>query len=422
MNQIVSIDLKEYGEGDQKYILYAIDVFSRLTVGIFIANKKPETIGQKLLEKWISVFGVMDALHSDLGGEFINNDLVKLAEYLGVKQTSTAAYSPNMNGCNERNHAVVDRMMEKMIFQDPSLNPEIALCWALNAKNSLENYQGFSPSQIVFGQNPRLPALYSSGPPGFEEVSMSKAMADHINALHSAREAFIECEADRVLKAALKQRVFASTDQIKASDWIYFKNKSKRWEGPVKVTTVSGKLLYAVRGGKLLTINSDHAKLVSSRDNEIVPKAAVWDNNALVEDEVSRTTRFIGEEPVSSDSQQDETESDEYGAPTEMSVVGNAGDDSTAFDDNTSNEEEAVGERDSAGIVLERSIGLKHLKPKIVIRFRKEGSDEWSQGKIHSRAGKATPSSNKSKGRRNKYGNWWTIQDLESGHIEPLDA
>ena len=38
VNQIVSIDLKEYGEGDQKYILYAIDVFSRLTVGVFIAN------------------------------------------------------------------------------------------------------------------------------------------------------------------------------------------------------------------------------------------------------------------------------------------------------------------------------------------------------------------------------------------------
>ena len=68
---------------------------------------------------------------------------------------------------------------------------------------------------------------------------------------------------------------------------------------------MSGKLLYAVRGGKLLTINSDHAKLVSSRDNEIVPKAAVGDNNALIEDEVSRTTRFIGEEPVSSDNLDD---------------------------------------------------------------------------------------------------------------------
>jgi transposase InsO family protein len=114
--------LKEYSHDNHKYILYCVDVFSRFTVGVFIPDKKAETIGHKVLEKWVSVFGVMDILHSDLGGEFINEDLTKLSEYLDVKQTSTAAYSPNMNGCNERNHAVVDRMMEKMLFQDPSMN------------------------------------------------------------------------------------------------------------------------------------------------------------------------------------------------------------------------------------------------------------------------------------------------------------
>jgi hypothetical protein len=49
-------------------------------------------------------------------------------------------------------------------------------------------------------------------------------------------------------------------------DWIYFKNKTKRWEGPVKVTTRDGKLLYCVRAGSLLTINVDHAVLVKSPD------------------------------------------------------------------------------------------------------------------------------------------------------------
>ena len=98
---------------------------------------------------------------------------------------------------------------------------------------------------------------------------MSKAMADHINALHMAREAFIACESDRVLKTALRKRVYSSAEQIFPGDWIYFKNKLKRWEGPVKVTTKSGKLLYSVRAGSLLTINTDHAVLVKSRDEEI---------------------------------------------------------------------------------------------------------------------------------------------------------
>ena len=141
-------------------------------------------------------------LHADRGREFTNEELTRVAEYLNVKQTSTAAYSPNQNGTNERNHSIVDRMMTKMMFQDPSLKPEVALCWALAAKNSLENYQGFSPAQLVFGENPIFPALYSTGPPGMEEVRVSKAAAMHISALHLAREAFVQCEADRVLKTA----------------------------------------------------------------------------------------------------------------------------------------------------------------------------------------------------------------------------
>ena len=89
---------------------------------------------------------------------------------------------------------------------------------------------------------------------------MSKAVAEHINALHSAREAFIKCESDQVLKQALESRIHPQGQDISPGDWIYFKNKRK-WEGPVKVTTKDGKLLFAIRKGRLLTINSDHASL-----------------------------------------------------------------------------------------------------------------------------------------------------------------
>lgn len=70
----------------------------------------------------------------------------------------------------------------------------------MNTKNSLENYLGFSPFQLVFGESPKLPSVFTAGPAGFEKVVMTKAVAEHINALHAAREAFIQLEADRVLK------------------------------------------------------------------------------------------------------------------------------------------------------------------------------------------------------------------------------
>ena len=111
----------------------------------------------------------MEFLHSDRGGEFNNQLMTEVAEYLNVRTSLTAAWSPNQNGCNECNHAVVDRIMSKMMDEDPTLSSECALSWALNAKNSLENYQGFSPFQLVFARNPKLPSVFTCGPPGLEK-------------------------------------------------------------------------------------------------------------------------------------------------------------------------------------------------------------------------------------------------------------
>ena len=99
----------------------------------------------------------METLHTDRGNEFLNQVLTKVAEYLQIKQTSTAAYTPNANGINERNHSVVDTMMSKMLSADPEMKKDIALAWCMNAKNTLLNHKGFSPAQIHFGQNSKLP-------------------------------------------------------------------------------------------------------------------------------------------------------------------------------------------------------------------------------------------------------------------------
>ena len=58
-----------------------------------------------------------DFIHSDRGGEFCCEELTEIAEYLGVRSTSTAAYSPNQNGTNERNHAICDNMISTIRAQ-----------------------------------------------------------------------------------------------------------------------------------------------------------------------------------------------------------------------------------------------------------------------------------------------------------------
>ena len=50
-NQVVTVDLKQYEENDYRYIIYLVDMFSRLIVGSFIKDKNPSTVGAKIMEK-----------------------------------------------------------------------------------------------------------------------------------------------------------------------------------------------------------------------------------------------------------------------------------------------------------------------------------------------------------------------------------
>ena len=55
-NEVVSMDLKEYKNDPYNYIWYAVDLFSRFTVGGFIMNKKAETVAEKVLTQWVCLW------------------------------------------------------------------------------------------------------------------------------------------------------------------------------------------------------------------------------------------------------------------------------------------------------------------------------------------------------------------------------
>ena len=77
-----------------------------INVAGFISDKQPVNIVELLMRLWIQTFGLMQGLHSDIGGEMSNELLEDVASNLGIRLTTTAAYSPHQNGLNERNHAI----------------------------------------------------------------------------------------------------------------------------------------------------------------------------------------------------------------------------------------------------------------------------------------------------------------------------
>ena len=96
-------------------------------------------------------------------------------------------------------------------FKKPKGRP---IAWAVNAKNSMSNVFGYSPHQLVFGANPKVPSILTDQTPALEGVTSTQIIADHLNALTAARKAFVEAESSGKIKRALARKTRPVTSLI----------------------------------------------------------------------------------------------------------------------------------------------------------------------------------------------------------------
>ena len=85
--------------------------------------------------------------------------------------------------------------MVRKIMSDSECSVEVALAWAVAARNSLSNNSGFSPNQLVLGRNPVVPNVFSNKPPAMNTCS-NDMVRKNLNAMHSARQEFMKFEAN----------------------------------------------------------------------------------------------------------------------------------------------------------------------------------------------------------------------------------
>jgi transposase InsO family protein len=152
-NETVAMDLKSW---KQCYFLVIVDHATRYCVATFISNKLSETIITALFVCWITIFGAPCRFLSDNGGEFNNDNMRSLGDRFGIRIMCTAAESPWSNGICECLNSVLSSSVQRIIH-DTKCSTEIALAWAVSARNALQNCHEFSPNQLVFWLQSYLP-------------------------------------------------------------------------------------------------------------------------------------------------------------------------------------------------------------------------------------------------------------------------
>ena len=253
-NEKVCIDLKHWNNG---YILYMIDMYSRFTSAAYISRKTCNEVVDKFMTCWVAPYGTPGAILNDNGGEFTGEELKQLKEVLGAVDCTTAAEAPWQNGICERNHAVVDNILSRVCEDFPDMRLDTAIAWACTAKNTLQQVYGFSPYQLVFGRNPKLPNILSDGPPTWEEKAIGERLSEHLNALHKTREEFTKSENESRIKKALKAKVVATVLDLKPGDLVYYKRDGVEFKGPAKVIVQDGKVIFIREGNSVYRVSAN---------------------------------------------------------------------------------------------------------------------------------------------------------------------
>jgi len=391
-NETVAVDLHELEPN--VWYLHIIDHFTRFSAGSIVTSKKPSVIVKSFVHSWISVHGPPERLFSDNGGEFNNEEIRDMAENFNIEIKTTAGYSPWSNGLLERHNQSLTEILLKVKL-DKGLDWKTALDWALMAKNTMQNVHGYSPHQLVFGQNPNLPSVFVDQPPALEGTTMSAWVGKHITALHAARKAFTEAECSERIRRALRKQLRPTDEKYETGDKVFYKRTDcVEWKGPGVVIGQDGVVIFVRHGGTYVRVHQSRLRKVHSGESNTVGNinVSVTDGDVPVTDNDMNVdmNNDSGDMPVTDDDINGEMNNDvEAGGVANHDIDNSHG----------------INQKDyhQTGIKVGASLGLKTGQ---TISFVDNVTGVPHTAKVMGRAGKAT----------GKHSNWYNLQ-----YLEPFD-
>ena len=319
-----------------------------------------------------------------------------------IEEAKTAAESPWSNGVCERQNAILKESVRKTI-DESGCKLETAVVSGVSAKNSLSGHQGYSPNTLVFGRNPNYPNVLTNNPPALETEVSSITVAENLKAMNNARNAFIQAECSEKIKRALRQKIRSCNNSFfKNGDKVYYKqNNNPKWKGPVCVTGQEGKSVLVKHGSEYVRVHpaslvhADKANpTTKSEGSEPIPIVEKCELTPTVEEEeeISEQDYSVVDEGEKRTNTASDKQMDVH---TELAL------DSSIQNDKIKSLENMTP--------LTGQVTLPTIKSRII--YKLNPGDDFQEGMVHSRAGKAT----------GKYKYHLNIEDTSTGNTKDFD-
>ena len=130
---------------------------------------------------------------------------------------------------------------------------------------------GFSPFQLAFGQNHKLPSTFANKPPAIIQHDNSKILTGNLAALNKARQAFISSKSSEKMPRVLNNNVQMGGDTIYITrDNVYLKKiNEKRWRGLGRVLCQDGQQILVKYGSNYVRVHPCRLSLARNMYNHL---------------------------------------------------------------------------------------------------------------------------------------------------------
>lgn len=232
-------------EDGNKYILVAMDYFTKWVEAYAIPNQEASTVADVLVKEMFSRFGVPLELHSDQGRNFESSLFQGVCELLGIKKTRTTALHPQSDGMVERMNRTVGKYLTKVVSDHQRDWDKYLHLFTMAYRSSVQESTGETPACIMFGREMRLPCDLEFGCKPGVEIAGGDYVSNLKGRLHYIHERVrqnLQIASDR-MKTRYDSK--AAEGGFKAGDLVWLYNPQRRrglspklqkdWEGPYKV-------------------------------------------------------------------------------------------------------------------------------------------------------------------------------------------
>ena len=231
---------------------------------------------RQFTQVWSNVFGAPGTISADLESG-LQVGVSKYAEFHGCKLRTSAGQAHWQQGVIERHGLWYQEILQRVI-DEKSITSEdmyMAIQAVNSAKNELRRRHGFSPSQAVFGKDPRAPEELCSGVDEerfIEIMSEDRRRQREVGVRAAAKMAFFRTQIDTKFRRALIQRSRVKRGGYAVREMVCFyrieKVATKRglWRGPGTIIGHEGGNWWVSFGGRCHLVAEEHLRPATSEE------------------------------------------------------------------------------------------------------------------------------------------------------------